>query len=104
MTEEGQAVREENYGINYELLPEHLRGGVKRYIEHGLIPGGFLKAVLDNDLKESFARADETSTARMWDIVKFMYNEAPSQCWGTPALVEGWHTAGGFAGQIRLAG
>ncbi|GAG54996.1 unnamed protein product, partial [marine sediment metagenome] len=63
--------------INYSKLPSHIRASTKRYIEHGVKPGDFLTAVICNDLKESFARADEINTERMFDIVSFFYNEAP---------------------------
>lgn len=77
-------------GINYEILPSHLRGGLQRYIEQGEIPGGFLQAVIANNLCESFGRADEVNRVRMFDIVNFMHNEAPGQCWGSPAKMKAW--------------
>lgn len=76
--------------LNYELLPGHIREGVKRYIEKGIEPGSFLTAIICNDLKESFGRADETNRARMFDIVGFFYNEAPSRCWGSQETMNRW--------------
>lgn len=35
--------------INYSILPEHMREGTRRYIEHGNRPGDFLYLVLSND-------------------------------------------------------
>jgi len=69
--------------INYERLPEHIRGGAKRYIEYGIQPGHFLTAVICNDLFEAFARADITCRNALFDIVGFFYNEAPGGCWGS---------------------
>ena len=76
--------------INYDRLPEHIRGGVKRYIEDKIPPGDFLTAVICNNLKESFGRADETNIAHMFDIVSFFYNEAPSGCWGSKKKMNDW--------------
>jgi len=76
--------------LNYSLLPEHLRGGVQRYIENRVKPGSFLQAVICNNLKESFARADEINIALMFDIVNFFHNEVPGNCWGSPERMEGW--------------
>lgn len=76
--------------MNYARLPEHLRGGMKRYIEQYCPTGGFLEAVLENNLVEAFGRADEVNRERMFDIVNFLYNEAPADCWGSPAKVEAW--------------
>ena len=80
----------ERKAINYDLLPEHTRGEVKRYIEHGVPPGDFLQAVLRNNLMEAFMRADDTNIARMFDIVSFFYNEAPIDCWGSKENIKKW--------------
>lgn len=77
--------------LNYDKLPEPLRGAMQRYIEHGIIPGDFLQAVICNDLKESFGRADEGNIARMFDIVSFMYNEVPLHIWGSKERMITWH-------------
>lgn len=76
--------------LNYNLLPEHLREGSKRYIEYGILPGDFLQAVICNNLRESFARADDINIPRMFDIVSFFYNEAPQPCWGTKEKMNKW--------------
>ena len=76
--------------LNYDGLPDHIRGGMQRYVENRVSPGGFLTAVLCNDLRESFARADDINRLRMFDIVSWLYNEAPSPCWGSPEKVKNW--------------
>jgi len=76
--------------INYTKLPEGLRGGAQRWIENGIVPGSFLTAVIRNDLTESFAQADDMNIKRMFDIVSFFYNEAPSQCWGSREKMIAW--------------
>lgn len=76
--------------INYDKLPEHIRKGFRAYIEKGQLPGGFIQAVLRNDLRESFARADDINIFRMFDIVSFMYNQAPARCWGSQADIDAW--------------
>lgn len=76
--------------IDYSILPEHIRAGAKRYIEERIPPGNFLTAVICNDLRESFGRADPTNIARMFDIVYFFYNETPSACWGSKEKMEKW--------------
>lgn len=83
---------------DYSKLPSHIQGGARRYIEHGVKPGDFLTAVICNDLKESFGRADEINTARMFDIVDFFYNEAPAGCWGSKGRMKDWIERGGWEG------
>jgi hypothetical protein len=76
--------------IDYTLLPEHLRDGMKRWIEFGIRPGSFLLAILHNDLEQACLRADAYSMYRMADIAKFMALEAPAECWGSCAKVDAW--------------
>lgn len=79
---------------NYDLLPEHMRGSMKRYLEQRIEPGSFLTAVLENNLSESFARADHINRERLFDIVGFLYNEAPRTSWGSPNKVTDWINQG----------
>ena len=76
--------------INYDILPEHMRGGMKRYIESKVPPGGFLMAVLENNLIEAVGRADRINRERLFDFCNFLYNKAPSRCWGSPEKVKTW--------------
>lgn len=74
-------------------LPEHLRGGLEGYIEEKRPVGHFLTAVLTNDLFEAMSRADATSRAYLPSICEWIYNEAPSSCWGSPEKVTAWLSA-----------
>ena len=87
--------------INYELLPADLRPGAQRYIEQGVAPGGFLSAVIGNDLALAMGRADSTNLERLRDIVSFWYNEAPGKCWGSREKMEAWMEKGG-AGETPM--
>lgn len=85
--------------LNYEAAPENMRGGLRRFIENGVEPGGALMAILSNDLKEAFARADDTTTANMRNIVVWLYNESPGNCWGSKDNVRAWIAKGGMGAQ-----
>lgn len=84
--------------FNYERLPEQNRAGAKLWIEQGVLPGDFLRAVISNQLKESFMYADSENINRMFDVVSFWYNEAPSECWGSLDKVAKWFSHSGLAG------
>jgi hypothetical protein len=71
-------------------VPVHLHEGLIYYGVHRVQPGEFLLAVLSNDLRESFARADEESAAGMQAIVTWVYNEIPAAAWGSPGAVRSW--------------
>lgn len=77
--------------VDYSTLPNpDLIGGMQLYIEEGILPGHFLSAVLRNDLFEAVGRADSYNLSLIPNIVKWIWNEAPSQCWGSPEKVRAW--------------
>lgn len=91
-TQDEQAFRDkvarfEWHGVK---IPEGCREGLIRYVIHGIHPGQFLTALLTNDLREAFARADHENTAAMAAWVGFLYNHAPGQCWGSPEKMKSW--------------
>lgn len=90
--------------MNYDILPEHCRGGMRRYIENGIPPGSFLTAVLENNLVEAFGRADQINQERLRDYCLWLYNEAPAmpiRSWGSREIVRQWIDAGGMAGLAK---
>lgn len=72
----------------YQKLPERYREGMRRYIEERIMPGSFLKAVLEDRLHDAVVRCDNISHLK--GIVMWIYNEAPSMCWGSPEKVKAW--------------
>ncbi len=84
--------------LSYEGLPRTLREGTRLYIEQGILPGSFLRAVISNDLRESFAQADHVNQDRMFQIVQWFYNECPIPAWGSKDKMMQWKKAGGMKG------
>lgn len=82
----------------YTKLPEHMISGARLWIEEGIATGSFMLAVLENNLKESFIRADSINRARLQDIVAFFYQEAPAACWGSKEAIKEWRKLGGLRG------
>lgn len=71
-------------------VPDHLIDGLLNYIIHGVPTGGFLTAVLENNLMEAFGRADIESALGLRHVCAFLYNHAPAGCYGNPMRVEAW--------------
>ena len=71
-------------------VPEALREGLIAYILTGRPTGDFLRAILENNLSEACGRADEENRTRLYDVVFFLYNYAPFDCWQTPEHVDAW--------------
>ena len=72
------------------MIPECTLDGIKRYVEDRIPPGGFLTAILENKLMESFLRADKENKEALFEIVSYCYNKLPIYCWGSPEKVENW--------------
>lgn len=76
-----------------------MREGTRAYIEEGIPPGGFLWAVMQNDLVEAFATADGVNQEMMFYWAEFLYNEAPRAAWGSRKAVLAWIERGGLNGR-----
>ena len=64
--------------------------GLKRYVEDHIPPSGFLQEVLENNLKGAFQRADWENKTDMEEIVRYVVNEMPAICQGSPKKVRLW--------------
>ena len=82
----------------WHLIPCHMVGGLRRYVEHGIEPGDFLIAVLSNNLMEALKRADDTNINRLPDYGMWLYNCAPRDCYGSPEAVAMWIAHKGLEG------
>lgn len=80
--------RSDAIGLDYSGLPAHYRGGMRRYMEDGILPGDFLQAALRNNLSEAVSRVDNLVSLPL--VVEWLWNEAPAPCWGSPAKVKAW--------------
>lgn len=74
----------------YYPVGESIIGSLERCLNYGIMPGGFLTACLQSDLKEAFARADHFNSSNMKNIVGYLYNDIPSTAWGSPEAVNAW--------------
>ncbi|KKM04797.1 hypothetical protein LCGC14_1760650 [marine sediment metagenome] len=73
-----------------DLLPGHMRDGMRLYIENRIPPGSFLMAVLSNDLMDACCRADDINRHRLFDFCMWLYNHAPPACFGSRENVAAW--------------
>jgi len=76
--------------MNYELIPEHMREGMRRYLEEGIEPGSFLRAVLENNFVQACAQADSINSAWLFKWAEFLWWEMPGGSWGSPEKVQAW--------------
>ena len=78
--------------MDYSYLPEHMQDGARNYFERQIPPGGFLTAVLTNDLRGAIERADHINIDRLVDWVQWLTWHAPRGSWGSPDAFKQWLT------------
>ncbi len=72
------------------MIPQHTREALDRYVNDKIPIGGFLLAVLSNDLFGAIGQADRENRAALADICEYIYNELPGNCWGSKDIVWKW--------------
>lgn len=82
-----------------DLIEPRFKKAIDRYVENGIPTGGFLKAVLENDLSGAITRADPKGLENLPHIVCYVYNEIPGSTWGTPNRVSIWLAHDGQEGK-----
>ena len=87
---------EGQYTFNNWSIPQRMMDGINRYLDYGVIPGGFLQAVICNDLMEAACRADIENRNNLPAFVAFFYHHTPSGCWGSQEKMLAWHERGGL--------
>jgi len=82
------------------FLPEGLEGGLERWLKHGIDPGSFLMAVIENNLTEAVGRADHNNLRYLPNIVSYFYNNVPRTAWGSKERADAWRSK--FIGTERM--
>jgi hypothetical protein len=75
----------------YAGIPSLTREALWNYMAYGLPPGGFLSAVLENDLYRAIFSADHTWTGGTFkELVGWISNYAPVMSYGNTYNIESW--------------
>lgn len=75
---------------NTYRIPERITDSILRYALYGVQPGGFVYAVLTNDLRRALFSADKETFNHIHDIVSFAFHELPGNCCGDIETVSKW--------------
>ena len=86
------------YTFRTFTIPAYMLGNLQAYIQTGRPVGGFLTAVLRNDLREAVGRADDHNIANLPAYIAYLHNKAPMGCWGSTENVKHWKEIGGLDG------
>lgn len=88
------------FGIKYDELPESLQHGAMLYVENGVPPGGFLTAVFEDSLIETYRTADHWNSQVIPKIVHWLYMYCPTIARGK-GVVSKWCEQGGLEGLVK---
>lgn len=73
-----------------DQIPPDTVEALRRWTADGVPPGGFLLAVLSNDLLGAMRRADFRNRASLFSIVYWLENFAPTGSYGDPSVIDEW--------------
>lgn len=71
-------------------VPEYTLESLVAYARTGRPTGGFLAAYLSGDLFRALNAADGSNWSAFTEIGRFIWNELPMGCWGSPEQVSDW--------------
>jgi len=74
----------------YDQIPPRMLGAMIHYVATGEVSSAFLTAVIDNDLKKAVSYADDYNLPIIHLYVRWFYNRAPMQCWGSEEARKNW--------------
>lgn len=71
-------------------IPKLVLDSIDNFVKFGKRPGGFVYAVLSNDLAATITSCDKDNFGNLKDIVLHVCNDIPYNCWGSKNVVEAW--------------
>ena len=71
-------------------IPHHMWNGLVGYLVHHRPTGGFLRAVLSNDLYGALSKADTNNARVLWHYPIWLGTYAPSESFGSAEAYEAW--------------
>lgn len=80
----------DEFEYNDMKIPPRMHEGIINYLEFGILPGQFLRAVICNDLKAAVANADDENKWIIPVYVVFFYNEVPAIAVGSKNNMHEW--------------
>ena len=81
-------------------LPIHMREGATRYLLDGIEPGGFQRAVLENNLHDALGKADHENRDAIFFWACWL-NVLPMAAWGSRERIDRWIAEGGLRGLTK---
>lgn len=90
----GSCEAEYREAAKFHGVPDSMVSGYRLYVENRVRPGGFLLAVLQNDLVGASQAADAINRKHLYEHAEFCFNCLPGNCWGSREAVVAWLKGG----------
>ncbi len=84
-----EAIEQANHNHHYNI-PRRTKDTIDNYVAKGWLPGGFVRAMLANDLKGACGAADNINRKYIFDICSYIYNEIPFEAQGSYQAIDDW--------------
>ena len=78
---------------HYQDVPERILNSLDGYAKRGETLGGFLSAVVENNLFQAIGHGDPESRAALKQIVTYVNCQLPPGCWGSKDKVKAWRAS-----------
>ena len=78
------------FSYHGNTIPSHMWDGIARYAANGILPGRFLRCIIQNDLRGAVQAVDARHLYLLAVYVSFFFNELPSACWGSKKKMLAW--------------
>ena len=89
------------YHAKLNKVPERMIESLVAYVIHGIEPGGFLMAIIRNDLQLAWTRADGENRPLIGAYVQTLLSSFPIACYGDNDTVRSWIVDRGYAGYLE---
>jgi len=80
----------ERYGQYWRHIHEDCREALYNYLAFGYTPGGFLTAVLRNDLFRAAGSADFVNIEKMGYVARWIAQVVPMEAYGSQKAMDHW--------------
>lgn len=84
--------------LREHIVNNHCANGALEYVIFGMPQGHFLTYLFENNLVRAFGQADSSNAAHMQQWAMWLFNSAPSECWGSEEKALDWQSRGGLVG------
>jgi len=71
-------------------IPQETFKALQNYVVNHRAPGGFLAALLSNNLMETVLMSNLDNRQSIPLIFEYVLHHCPGNCWGSPEAVEKW--------------